>query len=179
MIVAYVKSCCLAACVVFCFQSLADVAREEAERRRLLDQQGIEGKVIDVGEVKEGNGAVSTGPESPVPRSGSGKPVDREERKSLRSFRTALQKLDRAIRECEDRLESRRVRLRSERWEIPKSGRGSRRASSQNSQGRLREEIEDLELKLKRLQQERSEVYAEGKKAGFLPGELSGKGIIP
>jgi uncharacterized protein (UPF0335 family) len=43
----------------------------------------------------------------------------------------------------------------------------------------LREEIEDLELKLKRLQQERSEVYAEGKKAGFLPGELSGKGIIP
>jgi len=36
----------------------------------------------------------------------------------------------------------------------------------------------ELEAKLKRLKQERLEAYETGRKAGYLPGELDGKGII-
>ena len=52
-------------------------------------------------------------------------------------------------------------------------------AKPKNSQSKLQAEIEELQIKLKRLQEERFEVYESGKKAGFLPGELEGKGIIP
>ena len=39
--------------------------------------------------------------------------------------------------------------------------------------------IKDWEVKLKRLRQDRFETYDAGLKAGFLPGELDGKGIWP
>jgi hypothetical protein len=171
------KSCCLAVLAVFCMQSLADIAREEAERRMLLDQQGIEGKVIDPDKAQSGqNGnltiftsTASTAKQKPTDSTSS------KEGKSIRSFSTALQKIDRSIRQNEERLQSRRSRLQSQRWEITKEG----RSSAGKSQSQLREEIEDLEIKLEQLRRERSEVYEAGKKAGFLPGELDGKGIIP
>lgn len=179
MIITQIKSCCLAACILFCVQSLADAARKEAERRTLLDQQGIEAKVINADGSQSWNGAVSTGTEPTAPKNKSEKSADRESRKSPAKFRTDLRKLDRAIRECEARLASRRARLQSAHWENPKSRSGSRRGSTQSSQDRLQTEIEDLEIKLNQLRQERSEVYSEGIKAGFLPGDLDGKGIIP
>ncbi len=172
------KSCWLTACALFCLQSLTDVAREEAERRRVLEQQGIEGKVINPDVVQGGNLTVSTGSPSTAPKSTSEKSLGTG-RTSLHSFRTALQKLDRAIRQDEERLELRRARLESERWEIPKSRRSSGRGRTLKSENKLQEEIEDLEIKLRQLRQERSETYDAGKKAGFLPGELDGKGIIP
>jgi hypothetical protein len=173
------KSCWLAVCAVFCLQSLADVAREEAERRRLLDQQGIEAKVIEGGVAQDGNLTVSIGSARAEHKGTSKKSANPEDRGSVRSFRNAIQKLDRTIRQSEDRLEAWRARLRSERWAIPKSGKITGRSSPDKSQSRLEEEIEELEIKLRQLRQERSEIYESGKKAGFLPGELSGKGIVP
>jgi hypothetical protein len=43
----------------------------------------------------------------------------------------------------------------------------------------LQREIDELESKLKRIRRERQEIYEEGRKAGFLPGELDGRGLIP
>jgi chromosome segregation ATPase len=168
----------MTACVVLCLQSLADVARDEAERRKLLDQQGIEAKVIEVDAGQKGNLTISTDSPPAARKDSQKKPARSDGRTSVRSFRNALQKLDRAIRQNQERLESRRARLRSGRWEISKSGRASS-SNAEKSQSRLQEEIEDLEMKLNQLRQERSEVYQEGRKAGFLPGELDGKGIVP
>ena len=44
---------------------------------------------------------------------------------------------------------------------------------------RLDVQIKDWEVKLKRLRQDSFETYDAGLKAGFLPGELDGKGIWP
>ena len=46
-------------------------------------------------------------------------------------------------------------------------------------QRRLREQIEELEIKLKYMREERRENYEMGRKAGYLPGDLEGKGIVP
>lgn len=167
-------SCCLALFVEFGIQSLADVAREEAERRKRLEDQGVEAKVIEeipAESAKHGNLSTSTVPAS----KGSKKPPGASapaNGKPLRSYRTSLQKLDQAIRQHESRLEARRKQLQSERRK-PNDGKESK------VQEKLREEIESLETKLSQLRRERSETYDEGKKAGFLPGELDGKGIIP
>ena len=159
-------------------QSLADVAREEAERRRLLEQQGIEGKVFD-GDAAQlapnGNLTISTTPSALPKKERIASPKGQT---SARSYRTALQKRDRAIRQAEERLESRRARLQAGRWALP-SGRASGRNRTTDTESRLQEEIEDLQAKLKELRQERAEIYEEGRKAGFLPGELDGKGIVP
>lgn len=69
--------------------------------------------------------------------------------------------------------------MQAERWAIPKTGRASAGGNTEKTMGRLKEEIENLEKKLSQLQQERSEVYGRARKAGFLPGEITGKGIIP
>jgi hypothetical protein len=175
------RSCWSAAFLILCMQSLADIAREEAERRKLLEQQGIEGKVVE-GDAAHlapnGNLTVST-----VASTGSKKPSSQissqKDKASLRSFRSALQKLDRAIRKDEDRLKSLRARLQAERWAPPKIGRVSSRDQTTDSQDRLKSEIEELQISLKRLREERFEIYESGKKAGFLPGELDGKGIVP
>jgi len=47
--------------VLACLQSLADVAREEAQRRKLLDQQGIEATVI-IKKAADGNSAIDDSP---------------------------------------------------------------------------------------------------------------------
>jgi DNA-binding transcriptional MerR regulator len=165
--------------VLFCLQSLADVARQEAERRKSLDQQGIEAKIIDVvPQNGGGNLAVSSGG-SPAPGRTSKESASGRGKTSVDGIRAALQKLDRSIQQTQERLESRRARLQSERWIIPKTGRVSGHSDAGKTQNQLKEEIEELERKLKQLQQERAEIYDRGKKAGFLPGELTGKGIIP
>ncbi len=178
MTIPLTKLCWLIACALFCLQSLADVAREEAERRRLLEQQGIEEKVIDPYAAQDGNITVSTSSPSTAPKSTSEKSIG-SGRTSLHSFRTALQKLDRAIRQDDERLELLRGRVESERWEIQKARRSSSRSRASKSGRDPQEEIDELQIKLRQLRQERSETYEAGKKAGFLPGELDGKGIIP
>ena len=159
-------------------QSLTDVARQEAERRRQLEQQGIEEKVITQTAAQDGDLTVSTVSPSMLKKNTPEKNVVMS-RTSLHSFRNALQKLDRTIQQAEERLASRRALLESERWEIPRNRKGSGRSRASRSEGKLQEEIDELEIKLKQLRQERSETYDAGKKAGFLPGELDGKGIIP
>jgi len=169
------KSCCLTVLFAFCLQSLADIAREEAERRRRLEQEGIGAKVIDTippESAQNGNVSISTSPLPAAPKKSSGASGSAREQKSARSFRTALQKLDKAIRQNESKLESRRARLHSERRK-PAGGRETR------AQDRLEEEIESLEMKLNELRRERSEIYGAGIREGLLPGELDGKGIIP
>ncbi len=163
-----------------CLQSLADAARQEAERRQAMDQQGIEAKVIDSGpQQSSGRMTISSGVSTPSPRRTSKEPASTKGKTSIDGIRATLQKLDRSILETQARLESRRTRLNAERWVIPKSGRISSRNDAEKTQNRLKQEMEELQKKLERLQQERSQVYDLGRKAGFLPGELTGKGIIP
>jgi len=181
MIGIQLKSCCLSAFAFLCMQSLADVAREEAERRRLLDQQGVEAKVIVdvVPQNSSGSLTLSTGPSSTIARKTPKESTSSREKTSLNGIRASLQKLDRSIKQTQERLEVGRARLHAERWAIPKTGRVSARGDTEKTQSRLRQEIEALQKKLDQLQQDRSEIYDRGKKAGFLPGELTGKGIIP
>ena len=175
------RSCRLAALFIFSLQSLADIAREEAERRKLLEQQGIEAKVIEGNPghlAPGGNLTISTTKPSMPGR--MKKPSSSEKPKtSARSYRTALQKLDRTIRRDQARLESLRARLMDEKWALPKTGRISKNVDTTDSQNRLQAQIEELESKLKQQREERLQIYDEGRKAGFLPGELDGKGIIP
>ena len=171
----------LSGCLLLSMQNLSDIARQESERRKMLEQQGIEGKVIEpeaVQSSQKGSLTVSTSPPSKTPRE---KPESASKgQASLRSFKSTLQKLDRAIRQNEERLESRRARLHSARSEILlRSGRTSSSGRESNAASRLQEQIEDLEMKLKQLREERFETYQAGKRAGFMPGELDGKGIIP
>jgi predicted RNase H-like nuclease (RuvC/YqgF family) len=181
MRIATLRSSCAVLLLLFHMQSLVDVAREEAERRQRLEEQGIVAKVIDgntVGQARHGNVSTSTEPdskqkESPS-RSGSAK-----SRGSVQTYRSALQKLDRAIHQNEARLASMRTRLQAEKWANPKSGKSSNRTGTTDQQARLQSEMDDLQLKLKQLRDERFEVYEAGKKAGFMPGELEGRGIIP
>ncbi len=175
------RSCWSVVFLVLSMQSLADIAREEAERRRLLEQQGIEGKVIEGNAAQtsaNGNSTVSTTP-SAARKKSSGRTDFPKDRTSVRSFRNELQKLDRTIRQDEGRLDLLRARLQAAQWGPQKVGRTSGRSRTSDPQNRLREEIDELQAKLRQLRQQRAEIYEEGKKAGFLPGELDGKGIIP
>ena len=174
------KSYSLALIVVVVMQSLADVAREEAERRKRIDQQGIEVKVIEIkGSLYlKGNVTTSTSPR-PVSLQNEASPDSRKSRTSLKSYHSALQKLDRAIRQDETRLESLRTRLQSEKLALPKVGRISRNSPAADNQAKLQSQIEELQIKLEQERQERTEIYQAGKKVGYLPGELDGKGTIP
>jgi hypothetical protein len=171
------RSCCAVFYIFFGMQSLVDIANQEAERRRLIDQQGIETRVIEGNNVpSDSNVAEWTDPAVVIPKA-SKKGDSAKDKTSARSFRTALQKLDRAIRASKDRLEAKRAQLQSERWASPKSGRSSSRGQASDAQSKLKAEIEELQTKMKELRRERSEIYEEGKKAGFLPGELNGRGM--
>jgi hypothetical protein len=163
-------------------QSLVDFAREEAERRKQLEQQGIDGKVI------EGNGLhltpdignITTSTSPPIANERASAKADSvNSQTSIRPFQTALKKLDREIQQNEARLASRQARLQDEKWESLKTGRSSSRGQKKDAKSQLQTEIEELQIKLKQLRNERFEVYESGRKAGFLPGELDGKGIIP
>jgi hypothetical protein len=166
---------------VFDMQSLTDFARHEAERRRLLEEQGIQAKVIvnnTAGTASNGEEAVTETPpakgKETAARSDSPKG-----RRSVGSYRTALQKLDRQIQQTEERLTSLRAQLHAEKWSLSKTRRASGRSKPKKSASQLQAEIDGLQLKVKHLREERFDVYESGKKAGFLPGELEGKYTNP
>ena len=159
-------------------QSLADVARKEAERRREMERQGVVAKVIsseDLSRAARGGNVTTSSVPPPVS-------AERDERSSpgppsLRSLRGALQRLDRQICEVEDRLKVMRAQAEAERRAPLKIGRLSR-IRVDRPQDQRPWQVMELEAKLKRLKQERLEAYETGRKAGYLPGELDGKGII-
>jgi hypothetical protein len=160
--------CRLGIIALACLQSLADVAREEAQRRKLLDQQGIEAKVV----IKRD--ASGNHEDPPAVRPVANKSPSKRDQTSLRRYRNALQKLDRSIRQIEDKVRLLRARFQNGRNESQRMSKKSG-VMNANPQDRLRDQIEDLDIKLKQLQDERFETYDAGKKAGFLPGELEGK----
>jgi hypothetical protein len=175
------KSCSLVFLLIFNMQSLVDLARDEAERRKRLEEQGIEARVIDenaAGLARQGNITTSTEPAASV-QMPSARSDPLKDHRSVRSYRSALQKLDRTIQQNEAQLAAKRARMQAEKWANLKSGKASKGTGAENPQSRLQAEIEALQIKLKQLRDERFEAYQAGKSAGFLPGELEGKGIIP
>lgn len=175
------KTCLLAAMFLWGLQSLADVAREEAGRRKLLDQTGVGAKVIetDSSSIRPTRNPAGPTPSSKKSGNESARTALSKNRPAVRSFQTALKKLDEAIRKEEENLRKRRERLRKARWALPKVGRISGRGLTEEDRARILAEIEELELKLKRLRRERAETFDNGRKSGYLPGELEGKGIVP
>jgi len=167
-------------------QSLGDLARREAERRRTVDEQGLPEKTILQQDVARlgAQGALSTSsalPHDKAPPARASPPAGT--RDSLARFRSTLQKLDREIRTAEDRIALLRARAKSEADSpaTPRRSSRSRRGGGARatSEHRPDAQIKEWETKLKRLRQDRSEAYGAGRRAGFLPGELDGKGIWP
>jgi hypothetical protein len=172
---------CLTLFLLFDLQSLADFARQEAERRRTLEEQGIQGKVIvnngvssDASEEASMPETISTKPANPSLRSDFQKGKN-----SAAGYRTALQKLEQQIQQSEERLASLQARLEAEKRSRPKTRRASSGSRTKNSASQLQARIEELQMKVKRLREERFAVYESGKKAGFMPGELDGKYTNP
>jgi len=175
-------TCCVIVLFTLAPQSLVDFARQEAERRRQLEQQGVQGKII------EGNGqhltpdsgtlttSTEPGADVAVPSRRQETPKDQA---SLRRFKTSLQKLDREILRLEARLASVKSRIQNEKWEKIKTGRSSNRSRTNDFGSKLQAEMEKLHTKLKELRDERFDVFEAGRKMGFLPGELDGKGLMP
>jgi hypothetical protein len=159
-------------------QSLSEAAQKEAERRKNLAQNGIEAKVIEEDDISDAAMQANVSTFSPV---FSSKPASREpaSKAKVQPYRNALQKYDREIRQSEEKLKSLRAKLNAERWALPKVGKISRNSDSSASEEKLKAQIQDLELKLAQLRRERLETYDAGRKAGFLPGELDGKGVMP
>ncbi len=169
----------LAVTATLAMQSLGDAARKEAERRKALQEQGVEAKVIDAANPRDlarnGNVTVSS------PAAGSARaspPAVRTAKPDVR-VRSVIQKLDRDIRQVEDRLGALRRKADAERWAPPRAGPVARRGSALPNEEKIREDIAGLELKLKRLREDRLDAYNDARKAGLLPGEIDGKGITP
>jgi len=161
-------------------QSLAEAARKEAERRKILEQQEIKGKVINSESLERNSGAaVSTSklPGGPG-RPGPGLP-SASDRRTVVSYRSALLRLDQNIRQGEDRLAALKRRYEEEKDTLPRLGRITGRNAAGSTRERLRRQIEEMQVKLRRLRQDRLETYDAGRKAGFMPGELDGHGIVP
>ena len=159
-------------------QSLSEAALKEAKRRKDIDQNNIEPKVIGEDDVSQAVLRANVSIFSPAfaSRTASAEPVAKAK---VQPYRNALQKHDRQIRQGEEKLKSLRARLNAERWALPKVGKISANSDSSSSQEKLKTQIQDLELKLAQLRRERLETYDAGRKAGFLPGELDGKGVMP
>ena len=159
-------------------QSLAEAARREAERRKALDQQGIEAKVVR-GDASGHGGDPSNSLSVPPSFKDAGAGGTAKGRASLQSLRTKLRKLDLDIQQGEERLRNFRARLESEKWQLPKVGKTYKGNAGTSASERIRIQIQELEAKLRRWTRERFEIYEIGRKAGYLPGELDGKGIVP
>ena len=95
------------------------------------------------------------------------------------AYRTRLQSLDRQIREDQEQLQLLEQRMAAERWALPRAGRIVRNRNYGSAYEDLRWKAEQLRARLSRLREERRKVYEEGRKAGFLPGELEGRRITP
>jgi hypothetical protein len=154
-------------------QSLTEIAKKEAERRRLLDQQGIEARKIEQENVP---GLASKGSVSLSSLPGSGPPArlpaQTGRKPSLEQYRTGLRTFDAEIVRSEERLGALRKRLDLEKDAPIRLGRGVRPGAAGNSKAKLQSQIQDLEIKLKRLRTDRLKLYDTARKAGFLPGEL-------
>jgi hypothetical protein len=157
-----------------CPQSLSELAKKEAERRKLLDQQGIEAKRIDQKDAAKlaAKGNISLSSLPPNSRSPSMPPTQLGKKPSLEKYRTALQRLDSEIRRDEERLASLRKRLELEKDVPIRLGRGGRPSAASISMARLQNQVQDLEIKLRRLRDDRLKTYDAARKAGFLPGDL-------
>lgn len=157
-----------------CPQSLSELAKKEAERRKLLDQQGIEAKKIDQGDTAKlaAKGNVSLSSLPPGSRPPSMSKTQPGKKPSLEKYRTELRNLDSEIRRDDERLASLRKRLELEKDLPIRLGRGGRPSAASTSKARLQNQIQDLESKLKRLRQDRLKTYDAARKAGFLPGDL-------
>lgn len=158
-------------------QSLGDVARREAERRKNIEP-GAEGERVltnaDVAKLGTGGNVSVFSPAMKKPP-----PTAEAPRGSPMRFRSALMKLDREIRTLQDRLDALKAKAAAERWAVVGSGR-SRSGRSERSNSKQRDaEIAELSRKLERLKHDRLGTYDAGRRAGFLPGELEGKGIVP
>ncbi len=161
-------------------QSLAEAARREAERRKSLEQRGVEGKVIGEETLRpqpSTNRNVRGVPERARSQEDRGRSTGG--RTTARSYRSAISRIENEIQRCEERLAALKRRQEAEKFILPRVGRAAGSRSAANSRERVSGQILDAESKLKRLQQERLEAYEAGKKAGFLPGELDGHGIVP
>lgn len=161
--------------------SLAEAARTEAARREKIRRLGIEETVI------EGNGSCYSGEgnvtlfDPPVTEEPGGTSAGSpsKDRGSLSRIRSQLQKLDRSIRQEETRLEKLQDRIGELRRDNLRISNLSKIPANEESKRKTLEQIEDLEDKLRMLKRERAEIYDNGRKEGFLPGELQGRGIIP
>ena len=144
------RSCCVAIFVVLGMQSLVEIARQEAERRKRLEQQGIEGKVFEGNPVpSDSNVNVTVWTDPPeTPEKTSTREDSSKKKTSPRSFRTAIQKLDRLIKENKDRLKSRRARLQSARWSISTTGRSSGRSKTADSPDKLQRPPDPLNISI-------------------------------
>jgi hypothetical protein len=171
---------CVMACASSVAQSLAEAARKEAERRRQLADQGVEAKVIEGhGRSRSTGAGVTTFRHESGTRDPSGQTREPRTRISASTYRRLLQKLDREIAECEERQFVLRRRADAEKWSVPRTGRSGVRSSTLTPREKLLQQAEELSSKIRSLRRQRTETYEEGKKAGYLPGELDGKGITP
>jgi len=162
-------------------QSLADLARKEAERRKALQEQGVVGRVVAPDDLpgRTGSGRMTvsdSGTSARAAQSDAGSPSNRGK---ADAYRTRLQNLDRQIREDQEQLRLLEQRMAAERWAPPRAGRIARNQKSGSAYEDLRWKAEQLQARLSRLREERRRVYEEGRKAGFLPGELEGRRITP
>jgi hypothetical protein len=161
-------------------QSLADLARAEAERRKQIERQGIPAKRIEsFGRLPEvSRGAVSTSNPAFRPAAAAGAAAKTEPRPALRTFQSRLQKLDGEIAKAEDRIKLLRAKADAARWAPMKITKGSQGGASASNQDQLHWQILELEGKIAALRRERSDVFQAGRRAGYLPGELEGRGIL-
>jgi hypothetical protein len=160
-------------------QSLAEVARLEAERRQKIAEQGIEVKRL---RNQDGVGARSGAAISlsqPVARSPADAARTRAEpRPALSTFQSRLQKLDRDIAQADAKLKILKARVDAERWAPVKTSKGSLGSGPSSAQNQLRWQLLDLEGQLSTMRKERGDIFLEGRKAGYLPGELEKRGIV-
>jgi chromosome segregation ATPase len=162
-------------------ESLAEAARREAGRRSEVEQLGIKETVI------EGNGACSAmggnvsvfQPYEDNARKADVQTSSSKNKSSLSRYRTQLKKMDREIRKKEGQVEKLRDRSQDLRRKSLMIRDLSKIAQNEQSREQTREQIQALEDELKILRRERREVYDSGRRDGFLPGELDGKGIVP
>jgi hypothetical protein len=151
-------------------QSLAEAARKEAERRKSLEQ--IPSKTI----VLRGTAP----PAAPGKAQSTAKsPPSEGKRPSAAHYRAELEKLQQEIVRTQERLDSAKKRLELEKNIPVRFNRNSMHSGASLNQQRLQTQVQELESRLARLREERRKIYDEGRKAGFLPGELDGKGITP
>lgn len=158
-----------------------DAARREAERRSIVERFGIEETVIEGnGGCYSGEGNVSVFDPVVAPRENSiSENSSRGKKGSLRGYRSELQKLDRNISKEEARLRKLQDRLQALKKEEFRLRDLSGIQENAESREGIKEQIDEIENRLRQLREERHKVFDAGKREGFLPGELEGKGMIP